>query len=439
MTASGDGMDRGCVWHPYTKHSALEAGPLPVIVRGEGPYLFDREGRRYVDAIASWWACSLGHGHPRVTEAIRAQASRLGHSILGNLTHPHAIELAGRLAALFPGTGRRVMFASDGASAVEAALKIALQYWHNVGRPEKCRFASLREGYHGDTLGSVSVGYVEQFHRPFAAVLPKVYRAESPCCGTCAYGLAPATCAVECFRSMERILEEHAGELAAVIVEPLCQGAAGMRIYAPAYLDRLARRCRERDVLLIADEIATGFGRTGRWFACEHAGVDPDIVCLGKGLSAGYLPISATVVKEPLYETFGDRPADRTFYHGHTFAGNPIAAAAAVETLRVYEEEGIVARAQELGKFLQKRMEQLVSLPAVLNVRGLGMIGAAELKPAAGRPERIRRSLLEAGYLMRPLGDVFYVMPPLTVPQELLEETVAALYTAIERDGGCTG
>lgn len=431
-------MDRAHVWHPYTKRSAVEKDSFPVIVRGKGVYLYDSEGRRYLDAISSWWACNLGHGHPRIVAAIVRQARELQHSILGNLSHPRAVELAARLAGLFPSPGRRILFAGDGASAVEAALKIALQYWSNTGHRERNKFASLREGYHGDTLGAVSVGRIESFHKAFDPVLFPVYRAESPCCGTCACGLKPETCALECLGSMRRIIEEHANELAAVIVEPLCQCAGGMRIYSPRYPSKLSELCAERGILLIADEIAVGMGRTGKMFAFEHAGIDPDIVCLGKGLSAGYLPISATVVKKRIYETFADTPQDRTFCHGHTFAGNPIAAAAALETLCVYEEEGIVQGSADTGRVLERELSDMRNLPIVADVRCLGMIGAVELKntsdgtPGSEAAQRIRQALLDVNILVRPLGNVVYLMPPLVTPEDTLVDAVKALKAALQ-------
>ena len=440
-------LDRRYLWHPYSRHSAIRDTAFPVIVRGEGIYLFDSDGRRYLDAISSWWACNLGHSHPRLVKAIASQAQCLQHSILGNLSHPGAIELAARLVELFPDQAtperyakasrcRRVFFSGDGASAVEAALKMAVQYWYNRGRPERRSFVSLGNAYHGDTLGAVSVGYVPEFHAPFQPLLFPVYRAESPCCGTCARGLRSDTCAQECIASMADILAKHAPEIAAVIVEPMCQGAAGMRIYAPACLEKMAALCREHDVLLIADEIAMGYGRTGRMFAFEHAGIDPDIVCLGKGLTGGYLPMSATVVREALYETFADQPIDHTFYHGHTFAGNPVAAAAALETLRVYEEDRIVARAREAGERLQTAMAPIRGLDGVRDVRGLGLLAAVELAESNGQsgPARARRIaawLLQQGVLIRPLGSVVYLMPPLITPVPVLDQLVRQVHEAL--------
>ena len=427
-------MDRRGVWHPYTRHSAIEAGDFPVITKGKGVYLFDTEDNKYVDAISSWWACNLGHNHPRLVEAIVRQARELQHSILGNLSHPRAIELAAELVGFFSGPCH-VLFASDGASAVEAALKIAIQYWHNLGHPERNRFASLEDAYHGDTLGAVSVGCLEGFHSPFRPVLFPVYRAESPCCGRCRHGKDPASCNQQCFDSMVTILEEHAEELAAVIVEPLCQGAAGMRIYDPEYLRRLDLLCKEKEVLLIVDEIAVGFGRTGKMFAFEHAGIDPDIICLGKSLAGGYLPISATVVKDKIFETFGDQPRDCTFYHGHTFSGNPICAAAAIETLHIYEQEGIVKQAEQKGRLLKDQMGSFLGLPHVVDVRCLGMIGAVELDEEPLLAHRIRKHVLSQGILIRPLGNVVYLMLPLITPKDILIWTVEALHNAVQECG----
>lgn len=430
-TARYQAMDRHNVWHPYTKQSALEAGPLPLITRGDGIHLYDSEGRRYLDAISSWWACNLGHNHPRIVEAIVRQTRELQHSILGNLSHPRAVEAASMLADLFPDE-RRVLFASDGSSAVEAALKIALQYWHNTGKIRKTKFAALDFAYHGDTLGAVSVGYLPQFHKAFRPALFPVFQAPSPCCGACAFHESPGVCLEECFDTMRLILREHAYELAAVIVEPMCQGAGGMRIHSAEYLRRLGALCAEKEVLLIADEIAVGFGRTGRMFAHQHADIVPDIVCVGKSLSAGYLPISATVVREAIAATFRDKPEDHTFYHGHTFAGNPIAAAAAVETMRVYAEDRIVEGAATRGEVLRRELEPLAAVPGVRNVRTLGMIGVVELEEdrdgkGTAWAARIREGLRRKGVLLRPLGSVVYVMPPLVIREPELKELVALL------------
>ncbi|MBI2438929.1 MAG: adenosylmethionine--8-amino-7-oxononanoate transaminase [Lentisphaerae bacterium] len=429
-------LSRQYLWHPYSRHSAIRDNEFLVIVRGEGIYLFDNDGRRYLDAISSWWACNLGHSHPRLIKALVQQAQRLQHSILGNLAHPGAIELAERLSQLFPDQRRRVFFSGDGASAVEAALKLAVQYWHNLGRPERRRFVALENAYHGDTLGAVAVGYVPEFHAPFRDLLFPVLRVEAPCCGVCARGLPSDTCQQVCLAQMAETLQEHASEIAAVIVEPLCQAAAGMRIYSGECLAKIAALCREHDVLLIDDEIAMGFGRTGVMFAFEHAEIDPDIVCLGKGLAGGYLPMSATVVREELYQTFADEPLDHTFYHGHTFAGNPLAAAVALETLRIYAEDRIVEYARQAGRQLLSAMAPVRDLNGVRDVRGLGLLVAVELaenkaREGASRAQRIAAWLLKQGILIRPLGPVVYLMPPLITPEAVLVQLAGQVRQAI--------
>lgn len=428
--------DRRYLWHPYSKYSDIAEGAFPVITRGKGIYLFDDHGKRYIDAISSWWACNLGHGHPQLIQAIRRQVPKLQHSILGNLSHPLAIELAETIVASMGETPRHVFFSSDGASAVEAALKIAVQYWHNLGQHGRIGFVSLKNAYHGDTLGAVSVGYLPGFHAPYKRLLFKVYRAESPCCGTCAWGRNANTCKLECFKSMRTVIERNKKTIAAVIIEPLCQAAAGMRIYASEYLTALAALCRKQKIMLIVDEIAMGFGRTGSMYAFQQAGIDPDIVCLGKGLSGGCLPISATVVKDKIYDTFRDKPKDGTFYHGHTFAGNPIGAAAALGTFRIYKKGKIVKRAKESGEFLAGIMRRLSDLPGVKNVRCLGMIAAVELeneseRQGAARARAVREYMLSRGILIRPLGNVVYFMPPLITPRKILELMVNELCHAL--------
>ncbi len=428
-------LDLAGLWHPYTRHSALREG-FPVIVRGEGAFLFDTAGKRYVDAISSWWACNLGHSHPRLVRAIVRQAGELQHSILGNLTHPRAAELAYRLAGTLPDRRRRTLFASDGASAVEAALRVSVQYWRNRGENGRFRFAALEDAYHGDTIGAMAVGYLPAFHAAYRPLLFPVYKVKTPDCSVCPDDESGGSCGVRCFSSMELTVKERAGELAAVIVEPLCLGAAGMKMYPAEYLRRLSQLCRENRVLLIVDEIAMGFGRTGAMFAFEHAGIDPDIVCLGKGLSGGYLPISAAVVKEEIFETFADEPEDHTFYHGHTFAGNPIAAAAAIECLNIYQEENIVEKARRSGEVLASHFRTFKEVPGVTGVRCLGMIAAFDLTEKEGitgedRARNICRAALQKGILIRPLGAAIYLMPPLIASDEVLAETTADLLKII--------
>ena len=394
------------LWHPYTRASQVATGDLPMLVRGQGVHLFDAEGRAYVDAISSWWCAALGHAHPRIVSAIQDQAARLPHSILGNLSHPPAHELARRLAHLMPSPNRHVLFASDGSSAVEQALKIAVQYQHIIGQGRRTRFACLRDAYHGDTFGAMAVGYQADWHRPFRRLLAGALPLPV---GT---GVA--------FVASEQLLQTQAHRLAAVIVEPLCLCAAGMNMYPAAWLRNLADWCHTHGVLLIADEIATGFGRTGSLFAFEQAGVDPDLVCVGKALSAGHLPISATIARDHLYQVFDDA---HTLQHGHTFCGNPIAAAAANEALRVYQELDIARLARAGENILREELAPLADHHRVREVRILGMIGAVEVHPEHGQiplPHRIRLRLQAEGILLRPLGNVLYLLPPLVMePAEL--------------------
>ncbi len=430
-TPHPDDSARDRVWHPYTRFSALSAPDgLPCIVGAKGVDLIASDGRRLFDAISSWWACALGHSHPRLVEAIRRQAGELQHSILGNLTHPGAAELARQLAELMPTPDRHVMFASDGASAIEAALKIALQFHANRGAPARRRFAYLEGAYHGDTLGAISVGYLDSFHEPFRSVLAPALRLPVPRTPEEEGRIADA---------VRQTVRQHRDELAALVVEPLCQGAAGMRMYPPAFLRFLADLSRECGIVLIADEIAMGFGRTGRFFAFEHAGIDPDIVCVGKALSGGYLPISAAIVRDNIYETFADRPADHTFYHGHTFCGNPIACAAALEALRLYRELDIPACARRLEAAMRAELEPLRAHPGVKDVRFLGAIAAVELADldppgvASRRAQVIRERLLEHNILLRPLGPVVYLMPPLVTPPNRIRSVATTLRESVIR------
>lgn len=403
--------DRDHVWHPYTRRSTLRDG-VPMIVRGDGIHLIDDAGRRYVDAISSWWCCALGHSHPRLIAKISEQARELQHSILGNLSHPAAAELAMRLSALMPTPDRHVLFASDGASAVEQAIKIAIQFRHNTGQPRRRRFACIDGAYHGDSLGAMAMGYLEQFHRPFRDLLIKGDRIPFP--------------TGDSFAMAKRFLDRHAKDYTAIIVEPLVLGAAGMKMYPAAWLASLAKWCRANGVLLIVDEIATGFGRTGTMFAFEQAKIDPDIVCVGKALSGGYLPISATIVRDEIYETFDD---EHTLQHGHTFCGNPIAATLALEVLKIFRGQRIVERVAAKAKRFAKRWNRFSKNPEIENVRTLGLIAAFDLKTI--QPHRVRAKLQERGVLLRPLGRTLYIMPPLTISDRDIDALIDNIEAAV--------
>lgn len=423
------------VWHPYTRFSTLTGESMPVITGGEGCYLHADDGTRYFDAIASWWCVNLGHGRREIIEAIQRQAGLLQHSILGNLTHPLAIELAEQLAALMPTPDRHVLFASDGSSAIEQAVKIAIQYRANTGSTNRQQIACLDGAYHGDTLGAMALGYLEHFHKPYEKHLFPALRLPFPAC-RCAHN-GPG-CAATCFAEAKKLLDRHAETLTAVIVEPLLQGAGGMRIHGEAWLRSLAAWCREHDVLLILDEIATGFGRTGDWFAFRRAGIDPDIVCVGKSLSAGYLPISATIVRDRIYETFSDLPVDHTLQHGHTFCGNPIASAAALAALEIYRG-GVIADVPRKGRLLAQALAPARDHERVAEIRSLGLMTALELRPetqseatSVSLPHRIRLRLKECNILLRPLGNVLYLMPPLTISDKEIDALCAEVLQALD-------
>ena len=422
------------LWHPYTDIGPFEQSEFPVIERAEGIYLHDAEGRALMDGIASWWCVNLGHSHPRLVRALRDQAEQLQHCILGGMSHPPAIELAARLTRLVPMDASHVFFAGDGASAVEVALKIALLYWINTGHEGRTKFICLQDGYHGDTLGAMGVGYVEKFHRNLRGVIPVAYRSCSPHCARCPMGKEPQTCGVECFESMRELVEQHHEETAGVILEPLCQGAAGTRIYPEEYLRRARRLCDEYGLLLIADEIAVGFGRTGSMFACEQAGIQPDLMCVGKGMTGGYLPMSAAVVSDKVYDTF--RGADgwnRTLYHGHTFGGNPITSALAIAAIDVYEQEEVVEKCQPRIRQLAQGMQEIEAMLSDSMALTVGLIGAVELSDADGGSERagrIARAAFDRGLFIRPLGASVYLWPPLIISEAELGRMLAVLREA---------
>lgn len=399
----------------------LEDQGIPVMVRGEGPYLIDQAGMRYVDAISSWWCSSLGHNHPRVMEAIRQQTETLDHCILGNQAHPGALRLSRRLAAMMPDPASKVHYASDGSCSIEAALKISLQSHSIRDCPQKVKFASLREAYHGDTLAAVALGFLDHFHASFEGAITRAMQIEVPPFGL---DLESAT------RAAEDFFFRNGAELAALVIEPVCQGTAGIRFYPPTFLQSLQFLCREYSVVLIADEIATGFFRTGTRFAFEHAELKPDIICLGKALTAGTLPLSAAVVTSTLYDLFTDRDQDHCFYHGHTFAGNPLGCAAALAALEEYERSDFEAIRSEGALVLKKRTEQWRRSAPDFSARSLGHIAAVQQpgpEPGASREaRRIQSELLHQGILIRPLGPVTYIMPPLNTPAELLMDVLDA-------------
>lgn len=442
-------LDARHLWHPYTDIPRHEREGAPIVVGAEGIYLHLSDGRRLIDGISSWWCAALGHGRPEIAEAIARQARELQHSILGGLTHRPAIELAARLAERMPGDLHHVHFASDGASAVECALKVALQYWHNLGQPRRKRFVCLENAYHGDTLGAIGVGFVPEFHVPFKGAVVEGLRAPSPYDPLTPFGHGLESCAPGCLAAMERILDDYQDEIAAVIIEPVVQGASGALIYPPAYVGWLREQCDRRGLLLIADEIAAGLGRTGRWLACDHTSTLPDIVCLGKALTGGTLPLSAMIVTDRIYDAFRSRPGEnRMLYHGHTFCGNPIACAAALAALDIFERENVIEKSRETARVLAEGLAHLVEKHRVLrHWRAIGMIGVVEIDPelggavspataagdgASATGVAIKAEAMARGLFLRPLGASVYIWPPLTTTPDEMRTILSILDASIE-------
>ena len=429
--------DRTLVWHAFTQMAEYE--PL-ILQGGEGCYVFDIDGRRYLDAVSSLWCNVHGHRHPRIDAAIRAQLDHVAHVSNLGTSNPTTILLARRLVDLaLPGLGH-VFFSDDGATAVEVALKMAFQYWQQRQnpKPEKTCYVAMGAAYHGDTLGAVSVGGVARFHELFRPLLFETLRAPVPDAYRLPPGVSRDRLLEHSLAALDRLLAEHHARIAALVIEPLVQAAAGIIVHPAGYLRGVRELTRRYDVLLIADEVAVGFGRTGRMFACEHEGVTPDLFCIAKGLTGGYLPMAATLATEEIWQAFlGDYASGRTFYHGHTYGGNPLAAAAAMATLDVFEEERTLERLQEKIACLRELLAPLARHPHVGHIRQCGLIAGIELvRDRATREsypavERVGRRVCEAalrqGVLLRPLGDVIVLWPPLAISLDQLAEIIAAV------------
>ncbi|MFP6581163.1 MAG: adenosylmethionine--8-amino-7-oxononanoate transaminase [Candidatus Hydrogenedentota bacterium] len=430
-------LDVKHLWHPYTDINVYEKGPGTCFDSAEGVHLYTTDGRQVLDGISSWWATALGHSNPQVVDAIKEQAGILQHSILGNLSHPMAIRLAARLAELTPGNLDHCYFAADGASVTEAAMKMAIQYWANIGEKGKTRFVSIEEGYHGDTLGAVGVGFVPTFHQYFEDAVIRSFVADMPHRRGNTDDDLDKAYALEAFKSMDALVREHHREIAAVILEPLCQGAAGIRIHHPEYLRQVRALCDEFDLILIADEIAVGFGRCGDLFACETAGIIPDILCLGKALTAGYLPMSVAIANDKVFDTFrSDATQDRTFYDGHTYCGNPITSAAALAAIDIFTSDDIVNKAKPAAAFLRTSFEALNKFSSVDYQQTLGTIAMCSFTSDAGGgafARRVAEYAMEMGLFVRPLGEVLYLWPPLVVSSEKLSQMVELFNAAITK------
>ena len=418
--------DRASVWHPYTQMQTAPA-PLP-IVKGEGVYLYTEDGRRLLDGISSWWVNIHGHAHPRLNQALIEQARRLEHVVFAGCTHAPAVNLAERLIQALPAGLSHVFYSDNGSTAVEVALKLAVQYWRNIGQPRRRTFVTLHHAYHGDTVGAMSVGEDSIFTQAFTPLLFPVTRVHAPYCYRCPLGLERATCQIACLADLEQALETRGDDVAGVLVEPMLQGAGGMIVWPAEFLAGVGRLCDRFGTLFIADEVLTGFGRTGRMFACEHASVTPDIICLSKALTAGYLPLGATVATGEVYEAFLSDDRTKTFFHGHSFTANPLACAVAVASLDLFQEHDVLGRIRRLEAQLRAGLSPLRDLPMVGDVRVIGGVGVVELvtdkqtRRADGYLDgigpRLAATFLKRCLLLRPLGNVVYFMPPYVITDE---------------------
>lgn len=440
------------VWHPYTQ---MQTRPEPIpIVGGEGVYLFTEDGRRLLDGTSSWWVNIHGHAHPVLNDALARQARELEHVIFANCTHRPGVELAERLVDVLPRGLTRVFYSDNGSTAVEVAMKMASQYWSNQGQTRRT-FITLHHAYHGDTVGAMSASEPSVFTAPFSSLLFDVARAHAPYCYRCPLALERATCGLACLGSsvaastantsgvrgcpteghatgewsetLAAQLTRHGRDVAAVLVEPMLQGAGGMIVWPAEFLAGVRRLCDEHGVLMIADEVLTGFGRTGRLFACEHAAVAPDIICLSKAVTGGYLPLGVTVATERVYEAFLSDDRSRTFFHGHSFTGNPMACALALASLALIEETRAIEKVARLESWLRRGLEPLTTHHSVGEVRVLGGVGIVELvsdkatRAAGGYLDdvgpKLTRAFLDRGVLLRPLGNVVYAMPPYVITE----------------------
>jgi adenosylmethionine-8-amino-7-oxononanoate aminotransferase len=420
------------VWHPCTQMKLHEAQPLVPIARGQGVWLYDFDGRRYLDAISSWWVNLFGHANARINAALIDQLGRLEHAILAGCTHEPVVELSERLARLAPGTLGHCFYGSDGASATEIALKMSFQFWRNRDRSGKNEFVSLAQSYHGETLGALSVTDVALFKDVYAPLLRASTQAPSPDARLAPEGVDAEAYAHACADRLERHFERHAQRTAALIVEPLVQGACGMGMYHPAYLVRARALCTEYDVLLIADEIMTGFGRTGTLFACEQAGIAPDLLCLSKGITGGYLPLSVVMTSDTVYDAFYADEVSRGFLHSHSYTGNALACRAALATLDIFQDEGVIGANREKAARFCALAQPLAQHPRVRNYRNLGMIWAFEVAHASpGFARELHTQALARELLLRPIGNTVYFMPPYVIAEDewrlLVERTLECL------------
>jgi adenosylmethionine---8-amino-7-oxononanoate aminotransferase len=456
MIAAADAWrtrDLGVLWHPCTQmREHPDVLPLVPIASGEGAWLVGRDGRHYLDAVSSWWTNLFGHAEPRIAQAIATQAMTLEHVILAGFSHQPAVELAEKLLAIAPRQADRtplakVFYADNGSAGVEVALKMAFHWFRNRGEDRRTKFVALENGYHGETIGALSVGDIPLYRRVYAPLLAEALFAPSPDAYLCEPGESAADRANRAADALADLLERHAGEICALILEPRVQCAGGMRMHDPQYLRRARQICDAHGVFLIADEIAVGFGRTGTMFACEQSGVQPDLLCLSKGLTGGFLPLAAVLCTQAIYDGFLDDSRERAFLHSHSYTGNPLACAAALASLAIFDSDDVLARNRATASRMAELAAPLAGLPHVADVRQAGMILAFELTqdgdkrtpfdPSFRVGLRAYRAALERGVVLRPLGDTLYWMPPYCIDDEQLQLLAQATRDAIIEATAC--
>lgn len=424
------------IWHPCSQMKDYEDFPPIIIKKGEGIYLEDIEGNKYIDAVSSWWVNLFGHSNDRINQALSKQVNELEHVIFANFSHKPAIELSERIINLVPKGLKKVFFSDNGSSAVEIALKISFQYHQQINKTKKTRFIALTDAYHGETLGALSVGGVDLYNKIYKPLLLDTLRVKGPDCHRCEFKKKRETCDAECFKYMEEAIVKNHEETTAVIIEPVVQCAAGMKMYSSRYLKKLRALCTKFDINLIADEIAVGFGRTGKMFACEHANISPDIMCLSKGLTAGYMPLALTITTDKIYNAFYDEyNTFKAFLHSHSYTGNPLGCSVAVETLNIFEDENVIEKNMEKSKYLNEKVREMIKdIPYISEYRQIGLIGAIELAPLDSKKRigyEIYKIALEKGVILRPLGNIIYFMPPFIISREEIDKVVSVARESI--------
>lgn len=431
------------IWHPCSQMKDYEELPPIIIDRGKGVYLYDKNGKEYIDIVSSWWCNLLGHCNPKINQGIKNQIDKLEHVIFANFSHEPAIELCEQLSEIIPKGLTKFNFSDNGSAAVECSLKMAFQYQYQTGNTKKTKFMCFTEGYHGETIGALSVGSLDLYAKIYKPMLMDTVHIQAPDCYRCPYGKCRDNCECECFEHAEKAFGQFGEYTAAMIVEPLVQGSAGMRIYPKLYLKKLRRLCDKYGVLLIADEIATGFGRTGKMFAFDHAGVSPDIMCVSKGLTGGYMPMAITITTDEIYDAFyADYNEGKAFMHSHTYSGNPLGCSAALAVQKILREDNILASAAENAVYLHDRlMSALGEHKNVGEIRHIGLINAIELvtdkSTKTGFDSELRmgyqiyKKALEKGLILRPLGNVLYFNPPLIINKDEIDKAVDICHSAI--------